>query len=529
MRMKSRNRAQLNRTIFTAISIILISACCASHVTAAAKDAQKQPQYGGILRVAYAFEGTFIGYPPRITNAYGFQEAAPAIEKLLNTDKSGALVPKLATGYKLDPVAKAITLSLRKGVKFHDGTDFDAEAVKWNLEQYIKNKSSGTQKWKSVDLIDNFTVRVNLTDWDSTAITALSESAGLIISPTAFNKNGETWAANNPVGTGPFQFVSWVKDSKVVYKKFPGYWDKGKPYLDGVEWNIITDANTREMSFRTNEQDLLSWPQLQSLDKLKKDGYIVDRHIGPPFGLALIPSSADPKSPWSNIKIRQAAQHAIDTVTIVNSILYGVQNPSNQLANKGSWGWNPDVTGYPYNPDKAKKLLIEAGYPNGFKTKIIARKDPLNDLIFTAVQGYLKAVGIDAEQEQVTPPAYDKLATTDTWDGLLQNALGTSSDITLDLVKRYIGPPEGMWFKSMSIPDDYRKAVLDAVQATKFENKKKAIHRAMKLFIDKYCLTLNIYSQNFYWVERVPVKNFGINETTNQMQWTPESAWFEKR
>jgi len=528
--MKLLRAKQLHLVIICILSVKVILGFAALDANAAAKvTVQKQPQYGGILRVAYAFEGTFIGYPPKITNAYGYQEAAPAIEKLLDTDKSGALVPKLATGYKLNTAAKTITLFLRKGVKFHDGTDFDAEAVRWNLEQYMKNKSPGTPKWKSVDVVDNYTVRINLTDWDSTAIIALSETAGLIISPAAFNKNGEAWASNNPVGTGPFQFVSWVKDTKVVYKKFPGYWDKGKPYLDGVEWNIITDANTREISFRTGEQDLLSWPELQNLDKLRKDGFIVDRHIGPPFGLALIPSSADRDSPWSKIKVRQAAQYAIDTVAINNTILYGVQNPSNQLPNKGSWGWNPDIVGYPYNPDKAKKLLAEAGYPNGFKTKIIARKDPINDLIFTAVQGYLKAVGIDAEQEQITSPAYDRLATSSAWDGLLQSALGSSSDITLDLVKRYIGPPEGAWFKSMLIPDDYRKAVLDAVRATDFGTKKKSVRRAMKLFTDKYCLTLNIYSQNFYWVERVPVHNYGINETTNQMQWTPESTWFEKK
>ena len=96
----------------------------------------------------------------------------------------------------------------------------------------LRIKHAGTEKFKSLDIVDPSTVRITLTEWDSTVISNLAMTIGLMVSPTACKKNGVEWAANNPVGTGPFQFVSWEKTVRLSYKKFPGYWIKGKPYVD---------------------------------------------------------------------------------------------------------------------------------------------------------------------------------------------------------------------------------------------------------------------------------------------------------
>ena len=216
-----------------------------------------KPQYGGILRIAENQDGASIGYPPKLFPVVSMRQAAPALEPLFRNDAAGKPMPWLATGFKEDLANKSITLTIRKGVKFHDGTDFNGEAVKWNLELAMTAKASGTERLKSIDLVDPFTVRVNLTEWDNTVISNLAQSLGLMISPTAFKKNGgEQWAAKNPVGTGPFQFVSWEKDIRTVYKRFDSYWQKGKPYLDGIEWNIMPDPLTRMMSFKKGEMDV---------------------------------------------------------------------------------------------------------------------------------------------------------------------------------------------------------------------------------------------------------------------------------
>ena len=208
------------------------------------------PRYGGILKVSIYMDGVSIGYPPKCIRIFGMAQASPAIETLFRHDNTGKLTPWLATGIKSNATAKTTILTLRKGVKFHDGTNFNAEAVKWNLDRHLAEKTAAVQKIKSIDVIDDYTVRINLSEWDSTFEGTLAMNTGMMISPTAYEKNGQEWCEKNPVGTGPFEFVSWEKDVRTIYKKFPGYWQKGKPYVDGIEWYIIADHLTRENEFK---------------------------------------------------------------------------------------------------------------------------------------------------------------------------------------------------------------------------------------------------------------------------------------
>ena len=154
--------------------------------TQSALAAVPKPQHGGTILISDSSEETNIGYPPKMFRPLSMRQGAPAIESLLRTDKTGKLVPWLATTFKEDAKAKTITLTLRKGVKFHDGTDFNAEAVKWNLEQHITVKAAGTDKIKSVDAVDPYTVRIILATWDSTFLSNLAQFTGTIISPAAF-------------------------------------------------------------------------------------------------------------------------------------------------------------------------------------------------------------------------------------------------------------------------------------------------------------------------------------------------------
>ena len=150
-----------------------------------------------------------------------------AIENLAYfDDKGGVTTPGLATSWKSDYATKSITVELRKGVKFHDGTDFNAAAAKWNIDQYILAKKADILI-KSVDIIDDYNIRVNLPSWDSDCIWKLMYYAGAMISPTAFEKAGTTqkeredWALTNPVGTGPFIFVSKQRDVKTYSRRIP--------------------------------------------------------------------------------------------------------------------------------------------------------------------------------------------------------------------------------------------------------------------------------------------------------------------
>ena len=205
------------------------------------------PVYGGIVKFRVNTEGENIGYPSTMLNANDVIEASPCLEPLVIQDDSGNYLPWLASDIKTDAAAKTVTFPLRKGVKFHDGTDLDATAVKWNLDQSLKAKTVGSKNIKSIDVVDNNTVRINLSQWDNTLLYNLSQRQymGYMISQSAFEKNGADWSAKNPIGTGPFQFVNWTLNSKVVYKKFDTYWQTGKPYACGAARTFRTHVHGR--------------------------------------------------------------------------------------------------------------------------------------------------------------------------------------------------------------------------------------------------------------------------------------------
>jgi peptide/nickel transport system substrate-binding protein len=489
-------------------------------------NAATKSKYGGTLRISAPYDGVSIGFPAKMVRAYTNLHAAPALETLFRNDNTGKLIPWLATSSKDDPTAQTVTLSLRQGVKFHDNTDFNAEAVKWNLEQCMAGKSPGAEKFKSVEVINAHTVRIHLTEWDNSSMSNLAGAMGFMVSPTACKLKGQEWCEKNPVGTGPFAFVSWDKDTRTVYKKFPNYWQKGKPYLDSVEWGPVPDTTIQQMSLRKGEYDMMLTNVPQGIAALEKEGYKAIRQRTGSGAVSIIPNSADPKSPFADVRVRRATQHAIDTNAIVRNLFYGEFEVTNQWIYKGHWGYNPAVAGYPYNPDKARKLLAEAGYPNGFKTKILYRKDPESDLLFTSIQGYLKAVGIDAELDPVQNARYDQIALGGVnWEGLIIDSLSANPDVAGALSQRYVGG--GTYFASMLAPNDYVDAIRKAVIAKDFKDKQKWTREAMKLMTDKHCLQIILYCRPAFATARVSVHDTGMFGTP-LMLWTPENAWLEQ-
>ena len=499
---------------------------CVLLATGLTNAASSEPQYGGILRIAEWGEGARIGWPPTMYPVVSNRQAAPAVETLLRIDKTGKPGPWLATGVKTDIDSKTIILTLRRGVKFHDGTDFNADAVKWNLEQCMTAKTRGTEKFKSIDKIDDYTIRIQLTEWDSTLTGVLTQNVGMMISPTAYKKNGEDWCTNHPVGTGPFQFVSWQINTKTIYKKFDGYWQKGKPYLDGIEWAPIVDTLTRELSFRRGESDLMLTQEAKGIANLEKDGYGVVRSRPGSGAWNLLPDSANPDSPFADVRVRQAAQYAIDTKAIVESIFYGEAEVTNQYTYKGHWAYNPSVVGYPYNPAKAKRLLAEAGYANGFKTKSMYINNPTNDRVNTAVQGFLSEVGIDVQLDPAQRGRWFQAGVQGgKWEGFIYTGPFPNPDVAGTLALRYAG---GGPYKWMTLPADYMEAIHKALVAPDFETKQKWTQEALKLMIDKHCLQIVLFCPPEFAASQPNVRNHGVYETTNAIAWTPEDAWLER-
>jgi len=481
------------------------------------------PKYGGILK--YQLQEPFsLGYPGTMTGSTDGQTSSVCLETLFRFDANANMVPLLATDWKADPAAKTITITLRKGVKFHDGTNFNASACKWNLDQYRSGGRPELKKVTSVDVVDDYTVRLNLSVFDNTVVTALANGgdAGRMISPTAFNANGgKAWSEKNPVGTGPFQFVSWQKEVAMKWKRFDGYWD-GKPYLDGIENVRIPDMTVQLMAFKSGDLHMII-PDPKDAKALEKEGKY--NFAVPPEGQ--IPAFAgyarDPKSPFADLRVRQALAYALDVKTLANAIGLGYWKVQNQWAIPGTWGYSPAVVGYPYNPQKAKELLAQAGYPNGFKTAAsFFNLTPIYIDEMSAIQLQLKAVGIDVTLNPLQRPGFAEMASLGKgWNGIVRMQ-GYSSP---DPLFRYANVVAGQEFAGIYLPNEFKDLYAQATQAPNFAAKQKLVHQLMKMATDKYCMAAHLYLQPspIFKSKKVHDDLYGIIP----FRWLSPKTWLE--
>jgi peptide/nickel transport system substrate-binding protein len=483
------------------------------------------PQYGGILKILYSRESGAIGYPPLITGI-GIFAGRPALQPLLDFDSSGRFRPTyLATDWKMAADGLSGTMILRKGVKFHDGTDFNADAVKWNLEKLKAQKYTGTDIWKSIEVIDPSTVRINLTQVDCTFEMQLSLTPGTIISPTAYEKNGQTWTLTHPVGTGPYKLKSYERDASIKYERFDDYWG-GKPYLDGIEFYIMADPMVQQAAFRAGEGHAVVTTTAQYANDLKASGYIVAARMD--TILSMSPDSRNPDSALSNKKVREALEYAIDKVALTK-MGYGYWRPAYQWSiPEYPVSYNSQLKPRTYDPAKAKQLLAEAGYPNGFKTRLIFDMthkvmDPM-----TVIQSYWKAVGVDAELQQLPRAEYISLRTNTVWhNGFLvqNNALIPSNYLPL---MAQVFSPGFTGTLALQRPAGWGDGINKARAARTPEEIKAHFQGLVKTMYDE-AMIINLYS----WCEpsildkRVQGSNIsGLPNTT--YTWTPETAWLSK-
>jgi peptide/nickel transport system substrate-binding protein len=445
---------------------------------------QLKPRYGGILKML-GYEPYSLGYPPTMTSSTDGQQSSVCLETLFRFNEKAELVPLLATAWKADAKAKTITLSLRKGVKFHDGTDFNARVCKWNFDKYKEGKRPELAKVESIDVVDDYTVRLNLSVFDNVIPSHLAHDAGRMISQAAYEKNGQTWCEKNPVGTGPFQFVSWQNDIGIKFKRFDNYWG-GKPYLDGVEMIRVPDAVADLMTFKTGGKHIILLEPKDAKDLQAEGKFNI---VVPPEGqvAALGGNSKDPKSPFADIRVRQAVSYAIDLKAIADAFGYGYFVPMNQWARPGQWSYNPAVKGYPFNPKKAKQLLAAAGYPNGFKTTMHYYANlPYYTDEMTAIQRYLKDVGIDATLDGVQRPRFSEMASLQKgWDGIIRMQAFWRPD-TLAQIAGWITGTE--FSEVLRIPE-ITSLYTRASEAPDLAGKRKYTQQIMALWTDKYCLS----------------------------------------
>ena len=371
--------------------------------------AAEKDKYGGILKINHSKQAGVIGEPLEI-RAWNHEFVDFVLQTLVRRSSSyGEYDPELALSWEEVPEKSHVVFKLRKGVKFHDGTDFNAQAVKWNLDRWIALPKPQLSKMTSVEVIDDYTIRANFSSWNALTFYDFTRYT-FMISPTAFEKNGAEWIKYNPIGTGPFKVVKAKRNTYINYEKATNYWKKGQPYLDGVRFTMIPDPMTASASLRRGEIDaMLGVDPVTGSDFRKTGGF--DLITNPGVHQVLYFNSESPDSVWSDQKNREALEHAINKQQIADVIMRGFSFPVDEIIHSinisaPNAGKKVGTVPRKYNPEKARQLLKGAGYPQGLKVKIaynatsVAQKD-----MFAALQANLKNVGIEALPNPLTGAA----------------------------------------------------------------------------------------------------------------------------
>ena len=383
--------------------VILLSPCTpqAASPTASTTTAAK-PQPGGVMKILMSRPATLFGYPPTIVGP-DRDFAPPFFNRLLAIGDDGKYQPELALSWDTSADGKTITFKLRQGVKFHDGTPFNAQAVKSNLDKLIPPNPVIIDGITSVDVVDDYTVKINLTNYNNLILYQLASSyACYMYSPTALQKNGPDWAATHPVGTGPFILKDFQPNISMTFAKNPDYWEKGLPYLDGMQINSVLDAMTQMMTFKAGQANAIYDASPTTAAQLRDAGYTLQIAPGAMYTLAFDSKNSEI---FAKAKVRQAIEYAIDKEAICNGPGVGLYKPAYQIVTSDSPDYNPSCPPRKYNPEMAKKLLAEAGYPNGFSFKGFFQDNTWKDGV-VAVQSYLDKVGIKMEIIYVNSAAY---------------------------------------------------------------------------------------------------------------------------
>lgn len=445
---------------------------------------------------------------------------APAIESLGRTDIEGNVSGWLADSFTVDQENLTVTIKLKEGIQFSDGSDFNADAVIWNFDKMVEGgKASELGSPVSYEKIDDYTIVVTYDQWANNWETVLSQV--YIYCPDAFEENGEDWAAINAVGTGPYIMTEYVKEDHISYEKNPNYWIEGKPYLDELNIVFMTDITTQQAAFMNGEIDMISTNDATLTQILTDAGFENIAAQAPDLGAIkyIMFASGVEDSPFHDLKVRQAVSHAIDWDGYVYSLTGNLGIKVSQFGVPGAWSYDESVELPAYDVELAKQLLAEAGYPDGFDTTISTISS--NNNIAVLLQASLAEIGINAEINVMETSAFNAEKAEGTYDGGIITGQGASQlDFTNNYIRLY--STQGInYLNMMDHPADYEEALFGARAATDLDEKKALLKDASRMLASDYCLILPMAATFSTCFSNDRVADSGIYQSTAVI-WTPE-------
>jgi peptide/nickel transport system substrate-binding protein len=407
-----------------------------------------QPKRGGILRVR-GYDPTH--FDPHLTISFKTHTTLSFVYSKLVTYKVGTGVqpgtftvePDLAERWEaLDDTT--YVFHLRKGVKWHNkpplnGRELVAEDVKFTYDRFLTETGNANryilEPVDRVEVVDRYTVKFLLKEPYVWLVSALAYSWSMwIIAPEVVQQFGDLKKPETAIGTGPFLLERYEPNVKTVFKRNPDYFRQGQPYVDGVEWLVLEDDSTGLAMYRTGQIDCGPWHwwsvRQQDLEPFKKShpNLVYRDYLSNVPGLIYMRTD---QRPFNDGRVRRAISHAIDRQGLIDAV-WGRGEPTPAVA-RGlvEWSLPIDQLGagakyYQYDPKEARRLLAEAGYPNGFKTQLTATTGLGRDLIddVQLIQRYLKDVGIEVELKLQEFGAYMAITFAGKYEGMVRAPYG---------------------------------------------------------------------------------------------------------
>jgi peptide/nickel transport system substrate-binding protein len=393
-------------------------------------------------------------------------------ETLCYYSGTGDFKPELAKSWDFDYTNKTLTFNLEHGVKFHDGTDFNAPVVKWNIQNLIDSKRlSNAALVDSLEVVDTYTFRYHFNKMMTPSMMLHSFGYDLQtqFSPTAYMTAGGTissdaaseeattarkaWATSHFCSTSAFMFDSWKQDVSLKIVKNPNYWRAGYPYLDAIEYTFVADTSIASAKMQAGEADLWGGPALKEATDLEKKGFNLKIGVGG-FYSDIIPNNVTEGSVFKDPLVRQALEYSIDRPGLAEALGYGKLTPVFQCGGQeGSSGYDPTFPVRTFNVQKAKDLLTQAGHPQGIHTKMMIFTNNAQDMA-TAIQASAGEAGIVIDIDVADPGRYIGSLYAGGWEGLLLWSCPIDPEFSLGWFVHF-GPQAIFPYPSLKWPDEY--------------------------------------------------------------------------
>ncbi len=495
---------------FIALMLVLLTAFAAlfaagsSETTATVESTE--PVKGGRMVISCGMPTTRAWYD--IRGIMAIAEFGVIYEPLARYGADGAPEPFLAESITPNSEALTWTIKVRDGIKFSDGSDLNAEVVKWNLDFYASRgvlKSSFFKYYDYAECTDDRTVVVHFKEWDSLFDYSLCRTV-LIASKAAYDKYGEEWLVNNPVGTGPFIQKEFNPDVSWILDKNPNYW-QGEVNFDGIDLIYYQQELVAATALSVNQIDAMLTENYSLVEQIKNYKNVNIKATELPSYYYTLCFNMKEGDPCADVRVRQAISHAINVDDILDTLTFGYAIKTNQWAPTTSPFFNNDVKGQEYNIEKAKQLLAEAGYPNGFKTTLTLGATELPKNVAQVIAEQLAKVGIEVTIRPIEGAAFVNYIGG--WEeGMFIHQMGAEAGAASQYASTFYNYEGfGLGVNAFVVPEYLHNVTTSITSAKTPEERNKLTQDVAKIVVDDECMIKVLFGSRAIAFVNKEIKN----------------------